>query len=147
MLLLQLILSLPYVHAWTITAVTLDSTQTLSLLYLPWYDILQGGHNTSNDCHYSLAVYVRAQVCVWVWNCLECFTVPCGKCTGCDGWQAAVTPFPPDAFPVPSMITVVQPLWPMLYAHRQQRIRKVHKAIFYISQPNKVLKLRSKLEN
>lgn len=49
-----------------------------------------------------------------------CFIVPCGKGSGLLDVvvdRLAVTPFPPDSFPVPSTAAVVQPVSDLCCAH------------------------------
>lgn len=72
---------------------------------------------------------VGLPVCVRAYNVLVSvssvsFIAPCGKGNGYSGQQAAVTPFPPGSFPVPSTATAVQPVSDLCCVHTDTDLQR-----------------------
>lgn len=98
-----------------------------SLSTLPWQDILQEEVKRHPIMCFSSVIVLSLFMCVKMSG--EYFTAPCGKGSGCGGWQAAVTPFPLDSFSVPSIATVVQPLSDLCCIHTDTHTHRMNTKI------------------
>lgn len=121
---------------------SLCGLKILHVIFAVTWHFTREGQSTLNDhghfCALSLwspclcACTSVCVVCESVNLSAVCFIVPCGKGSGCSGRQAAVTPFPPDSFPVPSTAAVVQPVSDLCCAHTDTDTHRISTQISHM---------------
>lgn len=89
---------------------------------------LSGGQLSTLYFFMMVSLFMSVHKCVCGSEKLSagCFIAPCCKGSEIGGRQPAVTPFPPDSFPVPHTTAVVQPVSDICGAHTAAESQNKH---------------------